>query len=521
VKNLFLFLFLLSFSLQAQWIAVTSGLAGDIWGVDWVDENTAWIVDANGAVARSTDGGMTFTAAGSVGAAAYSIAGLSATTAVVVTGPASGNGAIFRTTNGGTNWTQVYTATGAWFNSVDNLSSTLLWAQSDPTDGSFHIVKSTDAGATWALASNRPAAPATNVFGANSSYYSIGNTLWFGTGGASGATLANRVYRSANGVDGPWTFATANNQFTGSLAFNSATGIGLVGYWQATNSLGRSTDGGISFGATTPSIGLTRGLEFLPGTNIGWAATSTGLWRTQDGGVNWAAETLPLGFSSSVMPKVFVVNANSYKVLVGGNGGQLLRYFMVVPVELTSFTAAVSGKTVNLNWVTASETNNQGFEVQRKVGEEGEFAVVGFKSGMGTTTERAEYVFADDISGLNAEKIYYRLKQIDFGGQYEYSDEIEVSTVFAADAYAIHQNYPNPFNPSTAITFDLPADNVVTIAVYNALGQQVTELYNGFTAAGRHTVNFDATGLTSGIYYAVMKTADNAFRQSIKMSLMK
>jgi len=521
VKNLFLFLFLASFSLQAQWISVSSGLTGDIWGVDWVDENTAWILDANGAVARSTDGGLTFASAGTVGAAAYSIAGLSATTAVVVTGPASGAGAIFRTTNGGTNWTQVYTATGAWFNSVDNLSATVLWAQSDPTDGSFHIVKSTDAGATWTLAANRPAAPATNVFGANSSYYSIGNTLWFGTGGASGATLANRVYRSASGVDGPWTFATAANQFTGAIAFNSPSGFGLVGFWQATNALGRSTDGGLNFTAIAPPIGLTRGLEFLPNTNIGWAATSTGLWRTQDGGTSWDAETLPLGFSSSVMPKVFVVNANSYKVLVGGNLGQLLRFFTVVPVELTSFTASVSGNTVNLNWVTASETNNQGFEVQRKVGADGEFAVVGFKSGMGSTTERVEYTFADIISSLNADKIYYRLKQIDFGGQFEYSDEVEVNTVFVADAYQLHQNYPNPFNPSTAITFDMPADNFVTISVYNALGQQVTELYSGFTAAGRHTVNFDAAGLTSGIYYAVMKTADNSFRQTVKMSLMK
>lgn len=521
MKNLFLFLFLASFSLQAQWVSITSGLTGDIWGVDWVDENTVWILDANGAAARSVDGGLTFTSAGTVGAAAYSIAALSATTAVVATGPASGNGAIFRTTNGGTNWTQVYTATGAWFNVVDNLSSTLLWAQSDPTDGSFHIVKSTDGGATWALASNRPAAPATNVFGANTSFYSIGNTLWFGTGGASGATLANRVYRSASGVDGPWTFATASNQFTGSIAFNSPTGTGLVGYWQATNSLGRSIDGGLNFTATTPSIGLTRGLEFLPGTNIGWAATSTGLWRTQDGGVTWAAETLPLGFSSAVFPKAFVVNANSYRVLVGGNGGQLLRYTVVVPVELTSFTAVVSGNTVNLNWVTASETNNQGFEVQRKVGDEGEFAAVAFKSGMGSTTERVEYTFADDISGLNADKIYYRLKQIDFGGQFEYSDEVEVNTQFVADSYLLHQNYPNPFNPSTAITFDMPADNFVTISVYNSLGQQVTELYSGFTAAGRHTVNFNASELGSGIYYAVMKTADNSFRQTVKMSLMK
>lgn len=219
------------------------------------------------------------------------------------------------------------------------------------------------------------------------------------------------------------------------------------------------------------------------------------------------------------MPKVFVVNANSYKVLVGGNGGQLLRYFMVVPVELTSFTAAVSGKTVNLNWVTASETNNQGFEVQRKVGEEGEFAVVGFKSGMGTTTERAEYVFADDISGLNAEKIYYRLKQIDFGGQYEYSDEIEVSTVFAADAYAIHQNYPNPFNPSTTISYAIKFDGNVTLRVYDFTGNQVAELVNGVQQAGSYTVQFDASNLSSGVYFYTLSAP--GFNSTKKLTLIK
>ena len=82
---------------------------------------------------------------------------------------------------------------------VDNVSSTLLWALSDPIGGNFHIVKSTDGGATWALAPNLPAAPATNVFGANSSFYRIGNTCWWGTGGSRVLLWLIRVYKSTNG----------------------------------------------------------------------------------------------------------------------------------------------------------------------------------------------------------------------------------------------------------------------------------------------------------------------------------
>lgn len=520
-----LFLLLIGFfSLHAQWVSVTSGLTGDIWGVDWADANTVWIVDATGAVARSIDGGITFSSAGSVGAEAYSIAALSATTALVATGPNSGNGAIFRTTNGGTNWTNVYTVTGAWFNAIDNLSSTLLWAQSDPTDGSFHIVKSTDAGATWALAANRPVAPATNVFGANTSFYSLGTTAWFGTGGASGATLANRVYKSTTAPDGPWTFATVGAQFSGSVAFSSANGFGLVGFWQATNTLSRSADGGANYSTITPSIGLTRGLAFLPGTTWAWAATSTGLWRTTNNGDTWSQETLPVGIVSTVMPSAFNIGPNNYKFIVGGNGGALLRNTLLTPVELTSFTASLQGTTVQLDWVTATEVNNQGFEIQRKLvtnGVEGTFAPVGFKAGKGTTSDRIEYTFTDNIQGLTSEKIIYRLKQVDFGGQHEFSDEIEVSNAFVTTDYQLQQNYPNPFNPSTMVTFSLPEDNFVSVKVFNSLGQEVAELFNGMKNAGTHSVSFDGSDLGSGIYYAVLRSSDSKVNRTIKMSLMK
>lgn len=502
-----------------NWAAVASGTTGDIWGIDIVDDNVIWISAANGDVRRSTDGGNTWLSAGNPGNGAYAVAGIDANTAVVATGPTSGNGSIFRTTNGGTSWTNVYTATGAWFNFVDNFDANTLWAQSDPTDGSFHIVKSTNGGATWALTSNRPVAPASTVYGANSSFYRIGNTCWFGTGGASGSTLANRVYKSTNGADGPWTFASTAQQFTGSLAFSTATGAGLVGYWQATNTLGKTTDGGATFTAQSTTIGLVKGLEYVRNTPITYAAGDNGLFVSIDNGTTWTADLTPTGTASMLSVRF---NESGTVGFAGGAGGVLLKNIVppVVPVEFTAFNASVSNGKVQLDWSTATESNNQGFEVQRKLvkSEDAQFTTIAFKPGAGTTTQAQNYNFTDDLSDFQATSVAYRLKQIDFDGRYAYSQEILIDNI-APDKFELAQNYPNPFNPITTINYQLPVSGNVTLNVYDALGRQVATLVNEFKNGGRYSVEFDASKLSSGIYFYELRSGN--FASVKKLVLMK
>ncbi|MBX2975076.1 MAG: T9SS type A sorting domain-containing protein [Ignavibacteriaceae bacterium] len=502
-----------------NWAAVTSGTTGDIWGIDIVDDNVIWISAANGDVRRSTDGGNTWLSAGNPGNGAYAVAGIDANTAVVATGPTSGNGSIFRTTNGGTSWTNVYTATGAWFNFVDNFDANTLWAQSDPTDGSFHIVKSTNGGATWALTSNRPVAPASTVYGANSSFYRIGNTCWFGTGGASGSTLANRVYKSTNGADGPWTFASTAQQFTGSLAFSTATGAGLVGYWQATNTLGKSTDGGATFTAQATTIGLVKGLEYVRNTPITYAAGDNGLFVSLDNGATWTADLTPTGTASMLSVRF---NESGTVGFAGGAGGVLLKNIVppVVPVEFTAFNASVANGKVMLDWSTATESNNQGFEVQRKLveSEDAQFTTIAFKPGAGTTTHAQNYNFTDDLSDFQATSVAYRLKQIDFDGRYAYSQEILIDNI-APDKFELAQNYPNPFNPITSINYQLPVSGNVTLTVYDALGKQVATLVNEFKNGGRYSVEFDGSKLSSGIYFYELRSGN--FASVKKLVLMK
>ena len=86
-------------------------------------------------------------------------------------------------------------------------------------------------------------------------------------------------------------------------------------------------------------------------------------------------------------------------------------------------------------------------------------------------------------------------------------------------SFALSQNYPNPFNPSTTINYALPKASHVSITIYNALGQKVTELVNTEMNAGRYQMNFDASNFASGLYFYTIQAGD--FRSTKKMMLLK
>jgi len=200
----------------------------------------------------------------------------------------------------------------------------------------------------------------------------------------------------------------------------------------------------------------------------------------------------------------------------------------VVPVELVSFYADIEGNVVTLTWMTATETNNKGFQVERKLGNSWE--VLDFVSGRGTTTEVANYSFTDKISGsMNDGKISYRLKQVDFDGTFEYSKEVNVNFVGGPKEFTLYQNYPNPFNPNTVIKYSLPSESNVKIVIYNIAGEIVKALVNDVQSAGNHEAIFSSTSsdinISSGIYfYSIEANAvdgSQSFRQTKKMVLMK
>ena len=191
----------------------------------------------------------------------------------------------------------------------------------------------------------------------------------------------------------------------------------------------------------------------------------------------------------------------------------------VVPVELTSFSALNLGSKTKLQWTTATEVNNHGFEIQRKLNTAtSSWTAIGFINGHGTVTEANSYSYEDNISNINASVITYRLKQIDYDGTYSFSKEVNVS-VGVIQKYELMQNYPNPFNPETKIKYSIAKNGLVTIKVYNILGKEVAILLNHEQPAGSYEIMFSAQQLSSGVYFYTLHSGN--FTQTKKLVLIK
>lgn len=174
-----------------------------------------------------------------------------------------------------------------------------------------------------------------------------------------------------------------------------------------------------------------------------------------------------------------------------------------LPVELSRFTSQLTDQGIRLNWQTATEKNNSGFEIDRST-DKLTFSKIGFVKGNGTTTESQSYSFLDaQASG----KVFYRLRQIDFDGHATYSPTIEANAG-SPKTFALQQNYPNPFNPSTTISFSLPTAALVRLTIYDMLGREVATLVKGWRDAGKYDVSFDASHLATGLYLYRLQAAD-------------
>ena len=186
-----------------------------------------------------------------------------------------------------------------------------------------------------------------------------------------------------------------------------------------------------------------------------------------------------------------------------------------LPVELTSFDALLSGDVAHLNWETASELNNAGFEVQQKLN--GSFQAIAFVSGNGTTDEAQSYSYA--TGSLSAGVHTFRLKQVDFDGAFAYSDEVSVEIALEAAA-ELSKPYPDPFNPQTQFTLTIARQQDVTIQVYDMLGRQVQTLYQGTLAPSEaHQFTFQASDLPSGRYF--IRAAGEFFNSTQTVTLLK
>jgi Secretion system C-terminal sorting domain len=325
---------------------------------------------------------------------------------------------------------------------------------------------------------------------ADGEYVAVG-TLIFVTSSSYNGTV--KLYKTSQGPPAEWIYDNCGDNVT-AVSFNGPGNVLAASSWGALDN-------------STPDLYVFKTWE---GSEPIFTVTTGGSFF--DEAISYEGGTV-FTTGKAVHARTFGSGGLAYNVNVDTSDTN-------VPVELTSFTASVNDGNVTLNWSTATETNNRGFEVERK-SNDGQYSTIAFLEGHGTTTQEHQYSYVDKkVTGGN---YTYRLKQTDFNGSFQYSKDVEVH-VKTPTEYSLQQNYPNPFNPSTKIDFSLASDSKVTLKVYDVLGRQVAELLNSNLTAGEHTASFNAVNLTSGVYFYKLEAKGvngNRFTSIKKMILMK
>jgi len=249
-------------------------------------------------------------------------------------------------------------------------------------------------------------------------------------------------------------------------------------------------------------------------------ATSVGVYYTTE--LNGASTTWTQEATTSIGNVVTVMfdyrsSDNTLVAATHGRGSFSTRILTPLPVELIAFNASVTNSNIFLSWTTNSELNNSGFEIQRKK-ENSDWANIGFINGAGTSNNQHSYSFNDN--NLQSGRYKYRLKQIDFNGNFEYHYLANEVSIGLPNSFVLSQNYPNPFNPVTKINFALPSTLNVTLKIYDVSGKEVARLINNeIRNAGNYSVDFDGSKLSSGVYFYRLEAG--SFTGIKKMMLVK
>ncbi len=371
--------------------------------VFFTDENEGWII-GNQKIYQTNDGGNTLIERDDFpGDRPSSVYFLDSLTGIV-----GAMNKIFKTTDGGLTWSEKI-INGISGNALEFFRLFFINDQIGWAAGlAGYIVKTTDAGDNWNLELQSPGIHGIDFVDA-----------------LNGWVLKNGApFKTTDGGES-WTEITS---FPASDSWDAFFIDSINGFISRSNGLFKTSDGGANWEIT----GVT---DFLYGrfSNLKDNLFMAGVPRTYNSinlGESWD-EIMDLRDKSIRYIRLSEIN-RGYAV---GDNGLIIRYLdsLITPVELNSFKGSINNSNhILLEWATATETNNKGFEVQRSEirdqksgsGDYNGWKRIGFVEGNGTTTQIHIYSFSDlnVIPGIYK----YRLKQIDFDGSYNLSKEVEV-----------------------------------------------------------------------------------------------
>jgi hypothetical protein len=309
-----------------------------------------------------------------------------------------------------------------------------------------------------------------------------------------GSTLIAGVYNSASGTFG----------FTGTLILDGQNNAGAVFIFQTATTL---------ITAANSSITLINGAVW---TNVFWQVGSSATL-----GASSILEGTILAHTSITVNNSAIVHGHLFAGAIASSGALTIDNGTAFPVELTTFSASLQNRSVELTWATATEVDNYGFVVQRSQASKDQvqnysWTKVGFIKGAGYSNAPKNYSYTDNSIAYG--NYVYRLKQIDNSGEYKYSDMVEVSAGQIPKGFLLEQNYPNPFNPSTQIQFGVSKNTHATVTLYNVIGEKVATLFNGSVEADKmYNISVNGSNLAGGVYFYKL---DADRRSEIKKMLL-
>ncbi|CAN5525328.1 hypothetical protein BH10BAC5_BH10BAC5_27890 [soil metagenome] len=528
----------------------------------------------DGGIFKTTNGGTTWTSLNSgLEITQYFGGSVYKTGSTVVYGGTQDNGHLKFST--GTDWTMVFGGDGG-YTAQDQTDALINYEEYVYLDMS----KTTDGGSSWASctsgltdATSSASCLFISPFSMNQDISSVliagSDKTWITSNGgtswtASSGTLSAGEFVSAVTVDGPsspyygyagttggkifrctsldpaagldtWTDISPvshNGAWVRRIVVNSVDSTKLLACYSGFNisapllskHIWYSTNSGTSWTDISndlPNIPVHSALFNPYDPTMFILSTETGIFRSTNSGTNWSLISSSGGMPSYVPVDEIVLQSGTGSIFAFTHGRSVFYSVDLLPVELASFTSSVNLRDVTLNWATVTEDHNSGFDIERSSSRNSDWIKIGFVQGFGNSGISRRYTFTDH--NLNTGKYYYRLKQIDFNGNFKYYDLSVSVNIGIPNIFSISQNYPNPFNPSTKIDYDLPVDSKVSIMIYDMTGRESATLVNEIQTAGYHTVEFNGSDLASGIYfYRINISGDNQiFSKTLKMMLIK